>query len=812
MPIAEMMSSRGKRCPTKIWFAAILLIYILPAVFTDPCEVPASSVTVTENVANGSMLLKINYTANQNWTIQSQFPPGYFELMKRNTSFYLITAKVLDYDVLKEKADGMIVNLQCKADKYSLVSFEVFILMNKLNEFVPQFTQRAYNKTIAENARIGDVVFIASTKATDNDYNDPLTFEAVKYSQGKNPLDGISSGKFKMADPKTGRIVVADYLDYEKQKKYIIKLVVRDSGGNATSAKLSINIADVDEIGPTFQPIQCELKNIPCQIPVIYHTQIKAADKGPMTIIPNAVKAVDMEADHFNITYSLTEGDPIDIEKHFKIDAHTGSITKETEFANNVTSPVTLFIKGEEQSKLKHSSVAILIIKILDRNSTIFVSTKSTDSSPISNPVHEGFSPEVFYGVLIPLAIIVGALILCIVIIVIKSKKSALLNDAEDFKTGSNKSIHTNDSLLSRNCGKGTNPTHVDIHENGLNGVANRAFMPDICEDENTGKVEHSVSVSTEDNDVHPRSLHSDDNLDEFGYCNITAAGMYTTTNDLRKAGVEEEKAARDGDIHKNYLTNDENGPENDAILTNSNEPDRTTHNFSDNAPDDAWSDRVPAMPVPDYFSDDVENHDDSKGITPTVPNAKGQLDSEVSEYLLKPDFIENVSQRSASSESTSARISPQIESDLKSDGTTDDAYSESNSMTERDKTSNTDEDNTLPEWASSALQPTITPMRSREEFRYHLESLMSSQRQLPSSKIAPSSTTLGSSKSPANASEKETSAAPPPPPPSTSPPPPPPPPQLPSSSTAEAPSTYIYPAPTRQSPLPPIQMMATHL
>lgn len=392
------------------------------------------------------------------------------------------------------------------------------------------------------------------------------------------------------------------------------------------------------------------------------------------------------------------------------------------------------------------------------------------------------------------------------------------LKPNSDKPVGASVIIQTTNSLLSRKSLKGVDVEREEMVENGF---INHAFVPDTLPKIGGEGGDDKISATlTEDNDVHPRSSHGDHKTNE--YENMNYSGIYLAIEDLRKTGTDEE-AASDGDIGNNDSTgtNSINGTDHSTSgvsethnafseKLHKNESDTATTTSSE-VIKDASLELVPEIPAPDYILDDAQSQCESKESTWAAPGTNGQLESEISEFLLTPDFIENVNEKPTSSESLSKRISFQTEEPLKSTGTTDEDDSDSVIVPNKESKTDADEDNTLPEWASEALQPTISPISSREQFKSHLESLISSPPQMPQSKTLPSPST----QSPV-ATLKENASPPTPPQP---PPPPPPPPQLPSSSTVETPSTSVPssppvpPPPPPPPPLPPpIQIMATHL
>lgn len=434
----------------------------------------------------------------------------------------------------------------------------------------------------------------------------------------------------------------------------------------------------------------------------------------------------------------------------------------------------------------------------------------------------EGYPADVFYGVLIPLAVIVGALILCIVVIVIKIRKAQLPSSMDNLKANSDKPvgasviIQTTNSLLSRKSLKEIGGAREEMVENGF---VNHGFVPDtLPKVGGEGGDDKMSATSTEDNDVHPRSSHGDHKTNEYENMNLSYSGIYLAIEDLHKTGIDEETAS-DGDIGKNDSTGTNSINTTDRSTSGAsethnafseelrkNESDTTTKTSS-GVIKDVNLELVPEIPAPDYIVDDAQSQCEAKESTWAAPETNGQLESEISEFLLTPDFIENVNEKPALFESPSKGVSFQTEEPLKNTGTTDEGDSDSVIVPNNESTTDADEDNTLPEWASEALQPTIRPISSREEFKSHLESLISSPPQMPQSKPS----TSPSTQSPV-ATLKENASPPTPPQP---PPPPPPPPQLPSSSTVETPSTSVPsspPTPPPPPPPPPIQIMATHL
>ncbi|XP_034453273.1 protocadherin gamma-A5-like [Hippoglossus hippoglossus] len=120
------------------------------------------------------------------------------------------------------------------------VNIEITVL--DANDNSPVFNQSLYTASVTENAAIG--TYIATVNASDADSGSyglvTYTFSNVK---GK-------SGEMFEIDSLSGKITVADNIDFEKDKKYEIRVIAKDQGGLSDSSKVVVEVTDINDNAP----------------------------------------------------------------------------------------------------------------------------------------------------------------------------------------------------------------------------------------------------------------------------------------------------------------------------------------------------------------------------------------------------------------------------------------------------------------------------------------------------------------------------------------------------------------------------------
>uniref|UniRef100_A0A3Q3VZR0 Cadherin domain-containing protein n=1 Tax=Mola mola TaxID=94237 RepID=A0A3Q3VZR0_MOLML len=120
------------------------------------------------------------------------------------------------------------------------VNIEINVL--DVNDNPPVFSQSLYTATVTENAPVG--TYISSVNASDADGG---SNGVITYSFSN--IKGKSAEKFAI-DGSSGKITVADMIDFEKDRKYEIRVIAKDQGGLSDAAKVVIEVADINDNAP----------------------------------------------------------------------------------------------------------------------------------------------------------------------------------------------------------------------------------------------------------------------------------------------------------------------------------------------------------------------------------------------------------------------------------------------------------------------------------------------------------------------------------------------------------------------------------
>uniref|UniRef100_A0A3Q3EE90 Cadherin domain-containing protein n=1 Tax=Labrus bergylta TaxID=56723 RepID=A0A3Q3EE90_9LABR len=120
------------------------------------------------------------------------------------------------------------------------VNIEIAVL--DVNDNPPVFNQSIYSAAVTENAPVGTYITTVNASDADSGSNGLITY---MFSNVK----GKSGGHFEI-DSLSGKITVADVIDFEKDKKYEIRVIAKDQGGLSDATKVVIDVADVNDNSP----------------------------------------------------------------------------------------------------------------------------------------------------------------------------------------------------------------------------------------------------------------------------------------------------------------------------------------------------------------------------------------------------------------------------------------------------------------------------------------------------------------------------------------------------------------------------------
>ncbi|XP_047016896.1 protocadherin beta-16 isoform X2 [Ictalurus punctatus] len=110
------------------------------------------------------------------------------------------------------------------------------------NDNTPVFSQSVYKVTLAENAPLGAEVVTVSATDDDEGVNGEVSYEFSRISD--------KAAKIFSIDKTTGQIMVTGNIDYEEESTYELRIQAKDGPGLASTAKIIIDITDVNDNAP----------------------------------------------------------------------------------------------------------------------------------------------------------------------------------------------------------------------------------------------------------------------------------------------------------------------------------------------------------------------------------------------------------------------------------------------------------------------------------------------------------------------------------------------------------------------------------
>ncbi|XP_016128943.1 protocadherin beta-7-like [Sinocyclocheilus grahami] len=115
----------------------------------------------------------------------------------------------------------------------------IHITVLDANDNVPVFSESVYKVTLAENTPSGTEIIQVRATDADEGPNGEVTYEFSRISHKAAKLFSI--------DKTTGQIMVVGEIDYENEKNYEMGIHAQDGSGLASTAKVIIDITDVND-------------------------------------------------------------------------------------------------------------------------------------------------------------------------------------------------------------------------------------------------------------------------------------------------------------------------------------------------------------------------------------------------------------------------------------------------------------------------------------------------------------------------------------------------------------------------------------
>uniref|UniRef100_A0A8C5Q8M4 Cadherin domain-containing protein n=1 Tax=Leptobrachium leishanense TaxID=445787 RepID=A0A8C5Q8M4_9ANUR len=331
-------------------------------IFTQPEGYQAS---ISEAASPGTAVLKVNAqdsdeegpNSSVTYTLMvNPFSSGF--TLDQHTGV-LSTSKALDHET--EPVLHLVVVATDHGVPPLSSSTSVTVIVEDINDNEPTFLQQFYNVTLQEHTSVGHCFL--QVKATDADSG---LFGQIHYSAYDGFHNFKQSQKFSI-DRETGQICVRQDINREGEPgSYDILVKAQDEGGLSAQAFVRIEIEDINDNVPAFEPLK-------------YMTSISSHTQ-PGTEILN-VMATDQDGGLFGeVTYELLPGDMSTL---FTIDSSTDSV-EPVLYKILSGDPQDMFtinsqfgiIKTKKELDHEAHPLVVLVVQSQLGNSSVFSSTQ----------------------------------------------------------------------------------------------------------------------------------------------------------------------------------------------------------------------------------------------------------------------------------------------------------------------------------------------------------------------------------------------------------------------------------------------------
>nr|XP_020498298.1 protocadherin beta-16-like [Labrus bergylta] len=164
------------------------------------------------------------------------------------------------------------------------------------NDNAPVFNQSVYKATVIENAAKGTHIFSVNATDADTGSNSYITYSISNVKSNVADLLSI--------DQVTGALYVSGPMDFEKDKKYELRIDAKDQGGLTDSCKVVIEVTDVNDNAPV--------------ISVMSFTSPVSEDSPPGTTI-GIINVKDLDSgDNGQVNCRIEENAPFKIKSNLR--------------------------------------------------------------------------------------------------------------------------------------------------------------------------------------------------------------------------------------------------------------------------------------------------------------------------------------------------------------------------------------------------------------------------------------------------------------------------------------------------------------
>ncbi|XP_015832201.3 protocadherin gamma-A5 [Nothobranchius furzeri] len=262
----------------------------------------------------------------------------------------MILQKALDRELNPQLSLKLIAADGGAPQRSGTVNVEISVL--DVNDNPPIFNQSMYKAAVLENAHIGTHITTVNASDSDSGSNGLITYS---FSNVK----GKAAETFQI-DSFSGRITVTDNIDYEKDKKFEMRVIAKDQGGLSDASKVVIEVIDSNDNAPV--------------INIMSFSSIISEDVAPgTTVAVFNVKDADSERNG-KITCSIDSNLPFKI-KSSLTDYY--NLLSDVAFDRETTPEYNITITATDSGALPLSTQSFLHLKISDVNDNAPIFTKT---------------------------------------------------------------------------------------------------------------------------------------------------------------------------------------------------------------------------------------------------------------------------------------------------------------------------------------------------------------------------------------------------------------------------------------------------
>lgn len=330
------------------WNCSSLIELQVTDVNDNPPEfsLPVYTVTMSEAAELGTLVTKVHATdadSGVNRRIEYRFlNSGDADHFRIVPEFGIITL-ALPLDRETKSAYSVVVMAQDQGEPRLSSTATVLVNVQDINDNPPEFMAKHYFVNIPEITTVGTEVITVLATSLDTGVNAEVWYSIISGNEQK---------KFSINN-KTGAISVADGLDYERSREFVLTIQAIDGGTPPLSnlATVNVSITDSNDNAPVFTQSS-------------YVARIREDAQVEDMIIQ--VQAVDLDSgNNGKVLYKLEKGDRLN---QFRIDEDSGYISVASALDRESVSSYVLEVRAQDMGSPLLSTFALVNIEVSDAN------------------------------------------------------------------------------------------------------------------------------------------------------------------------------------------------------------------------------------------------------------------------------------------------------------------------------------------------------------------------------------------------------------------------------------------------------------